>query len=660
MTSSPTAYSANLLDRPHHDGSSLYVSDPHPRVGAVIEVTLMVPHGAVESSAITAVHVRYTPDAEATFVQARLARTDAVGQWWTTRLPVHNRVTSYRFLIEGGPWGYAWLNGTGLHLRDLPDAADFRIVADVEAPPDWAADAVVYQVFPDRFARSAERDAAAAAGEYDGHGYPVPDWALPARWDDPVNIGSGEQGNQLFGGDLDGARERLDHLQRLGADVLYLTPIFPGRSNHRYDASTFDTIDPVLGGDDALARLTAAAHERGLKVLGDVTLNHTGSGHEWFQRAMADPNGPERGFYFIGSEDSTSPWPLLADGALSGRNLPPYVGWLGVGSLPKLNYDAPLLWERLFDDPAGVIRRWLAPPYGLDGWRVDVANMTGRQGTQDHNHEVARRAREAMTAVNPDTLLVGEHTHDFSVDVPGDGWNGVMNYAGFIRPVWTWLHARDAAPKFLGAPLHVPHLPGALVAETIREFSAYVPWTVLTHSFTLLGSHDTSRIRTLVGEGDHGAAVARVGAAMLLTMPGIPMIPYGDEVGLRGTTGEDGRRPMPWDETAWEQPLFDTYQALIAVRKAHVALRRGGLRWVHTGPDALVFLREHADEIALVHLARDRHDPIRLPLAAFPGIAAGRSEYGPGVRLDGDAVELTASGPTAAITVWVRSRRDLG
>ena len=116
----------------------------------------------------------------------------------------------------------------------------------------------------------------------------MPDWAVPARWTEPVyRVRGQDQGKQLYGGDLDGITDHLDHLERLGADVLYLTPFFPARSNHRYDASTFDRVDPVLGGDDALGRLTAEAHRRGMRVIGDITTNHTGDSHEWFVEARA-------------------------------------------------------------------------------------------------------------------------------------------------------------------------------------------------------------------------------------------------------------------------------------------------------------------------------------------------------------------------------------
>jgi len=608
-----------LLDQPHHDGSPLYVSTQAPALGQTVQIRLRVPAPEDASDRVTTVHVRTTPDGESRYVDAVVVHEDEHETWWQAEVVVHNPVTGYRFLLSGGPAGYQWLNGTGLHDRDVPDAADFRLVATDAPPPEWALDAVVYQVFPDRFARSAGADAR-----------PTPEWAVPARWEEPVTRDRRIIGDQLYGGDLDGIREHLDHLERLGVDVLYLTPFFPGRSNHRYDADTFQHVDPLLGGDDALARLTLEAHRRGLRVLGDFTTNHTGARHEWFETAVAQPDSPERWFYLWGDDGG-------------------YVSWLGVPSLPKLNYDSDELWRRVLVDPDGVVRRWLAQPYALDGWRVDVANMTGRHGAQDHNHAVAREMRRAVDEAAPGSLLVGEHVHDFSTDIRGDGWHGAMNYAGFTRPVWTWLRDKGFAPKFLGSPLRVPRLGGEAVRETVDDFMAQSPWTVRAHSFTLLGSHDTTRVRTLVGEDARQVVAA---AGLLLTMPGIPMITYGDEVGMEGDSGEDGRRPMPWDESCWDTDIFEAYQALVRLRVDHVALRRGGLRWVHADGDSLTFLREHPDQTALVHVSRGAHAPIRLSTRHLPGVEAAVAAYGTRLGREGGTITLAADGPGVSVWVW--------
>ena len=321
-------------------------------------------------------------------------------------------------------------------------------------------------------------------------------------------------------------------------------------------------------------------------------------------------------------------------------------------SLPKLNYESQLLRQRVFEDPGGVVRKWISGPQGLDGWRVDVANMTGRYKRQDLNHELALQMRAAMHDSAPDSLLIGEHCHDASHDALGDGWDGVMNYAGFTRPVWTWLRDKGYAPKFLGSPLMVPRLGGSSVMDTMREFAAIAPWRSIRHSFNLVGSHDTTRIRTLVGDDSRQVDVA---AGLLFTMPGIPMMTYGDEIGMLGDFGEDGRRPMPWDEKHWDERILEVYRGLISARNASHALRHGGLRWVHADDDTLVFLRESKEQTALVHCSRAAHDPIQLSTRHLAGVADAVTAYGRDLICSADSVSLVAEAPGINIWTWPRA-----
>jgi len=606
------------LAAPHHDGSPLYASTLVPALGETVTVRLRVPAPPAGVRAYDRIHLRTTVDAEQRFIAASLERADDAESWWRAELVVHNTVTTYRWFLGGGPRGYEWLTAGGLRARDVTDAEDFRLVAG-PALPSWPRDAVVYQIFPDRFARSAAAD-----------GRTAPAWAQEMGWDEIADLGRGHASVQLYGGDLDGIVERLDYLEDLGVTCLYLTPVFPATSSHRYDAVTFAAVDPVLGGDSALERLTRAVHERGMRILGDITTNHCGRGHDWFVTAQKDPDSVERGFFYWDDD-----------------GLP--VCWLDVPDLPKLNYASEELRDRMYRRPDSAVRRWLAAPYSFDGWRVDVANMTGRHGAHDVNHEVARGIRSAMALDNPDGLLVAEHTHDFTTDLTGDGWHGAMNYGGFTRPVWSWLHDPTHAPRFLGGPMRVPRIDGTLVMETMQDVVARVPWSGLISSFTLLGSHDTSRIATLLG-GDR--ARHEVAAALLLTFPGIPMITYGDEVGMEGAFGEDGRRPMPWSGQGWDEDLRAVYRALVATRRSSTALRDGGLRWVYAGDDAIAYLREAPGETALVHLSRAAHPQIRLPARLLGGLATGRPAYGQNIHPGGEDVVLAGPGAQASIWVW--------
>ncbi|MGX6607535.1 glycoside hydrolase family 13 protein [Micromonosporaceae bacterium Da 78-11] len=543
--------------RPHHDGSELYVSDPAPELGDTVTVFVRVPPG----TGVSRVHLRRLRDSEPVFSSAVVDRRDAGGDtWWRAELPVRNPVTPYRFLLRT-VGGVRWLTGLGVTDHDVPDATDFRLVAYPPAPA-WARDAVVYEIFPDRFARSTE--AVAVDG---GPG-----------WDTPVEPGP-DATRVRYGGDLAGITRRLDHVAALGADTIYLTPFFPADSNHRYDATAFDRVDPLLGGDDALAGLSRAVHERGWRLLGDLTTNHTGIGHSWFET--------EPDFYYR-------------------RPGGGYESWLDVPSLPKLNWGSAGL-RRNFEE---IVRHWLSAPYALDGWRIDVANMTGRHGADDWTHEVAALLGRTVRDARPDGLLIAEHGHDAAGDLDRDGWHATMNYAGFTRPMWSWLRGSELPfDDFLGVPAEVPRRDAAATVATMSAFAAQMSWRSWTTSWQMLGSHDTARIRTVVGD----AARHEVAAGLLMTLPGTPMIFAGDEIGLGGAGNEQARAPMPWDRPQdWDTATFERYRSLIALRKSSPALTRGGLRWVHADGDTLLFLRESHDQRLLVLARRAAGEPLRL------------------------------------------------
>jgi alpha-glucosidase len=564
-----------LLDEPHHDGSGLYVDEDGT-------VRAYIPRD------VDTVAVRYVEDGEGRGVEA----THDGDGWWSARIPRTNPVMNYRWLLSGGEIGYAWLNGLGLVDHEVPDADDFMLSDD--RGPAWHLGSVVYQIFPDRFATT-------------GAGGEPPDWAVRREWD-ALPAGRGpETPHEWYGGDLPGVEARLDHVESLGANVVYLTPVFPAGSTHRYDATTFDRIDPLLGGDDALASLRRAAHARGLRVISDLTTNHTGDKHEWF-------TGGKRELYLFDESGD-------------------YEAWWGIKTLPKLNWLSPELRARM----QSVARKWLQPPFALDGWRVDVANMSGRSGDTDVNADVAPTLRAVL---NDDSLLVAEHFHDFRPDFRG--WHGAMNYAGFSRPVWTWLRGALEIPYF-GLPITMPLLGGEASVATMRAFRAGVPWDFTLHSWAILDSHDTARFRTVAGSEERQL----VGVGLQMTTPGVPMVFAGDELGLEGAWGEDARRTMPWGAPL--PPLFDEYRRLIALRRRHDALARGGLRYAYVDDDVIAYLRETADERLLCLASRDEHAAVRLSLTALRAREL-ETLYGDDAELDGADVLLPAGGP--AFHVW--------
>jgi len=551
----------SLLDQPHHDGSPLYVDQPSPVLGEIVTVRLRVS----SDDPAQRVWIRTTYDAEPVFHECE--RVDAT--WWRGTLPLHNPVTHYRFLTADSDGSQRWISANGVIDYDPSDAFDFKLSAHPPAP-EWTTRSVVYQIFPDRFARSAAADDRA-----------TPAWAKPQEWDSLPFFEGDDDRTWLgfYGGDLDGIVEHLDHIEQVGGTTVYLTPVFPGESNHRYNASTFDTIDPLLGGDAAYERLSAAVHERGWHLLGDLTANHTGDTHEWFQQAR--DGGPTQDWYYFRPDGS-------------------YECWMGYDTLPKLDHTTPDMRLAMTEGPDSTVARWLRAPYSLDGWRIDVANMSGRLGAVDVNHEVARTIRNTATTVNPEAWVIGEHNHDAGGDIDGDGWHGTMNYSGFSWPIWSWLRAEQTEARPFGRPVAVARRGGLAIMRELSEWRARYGWRAAQQSWNILSSHDSARIRTVVGD----PAVHRVAAGLQFTLPGVPMVFAGDEIGLEGVLGEDGRRTMPWKHhDTWDMRTLDIYGALARLRRVHPALIEGSLRWAYADDDTLAFLREH-DEGTLLIVAR--------------------------------------------------------
>jgi alpha-glucosidase len=285
------------------------------------------------------------------------------------------------------------------------------------------------------------------------------------------------------------------------------------------------------------------------------------------------------------------------------------VAWHGVPTLPKLDHRSDALRERFYGGADSVVAHYLDEPFGLDGWRVDCANTTARFRAHDHNSDVARLTRSTMRAVDPDSWLVAEHCYDSGDDLDGTGWHGVMAYQWFTRPLWAWL--KDPAPRSLMAAVELIDLDGNGLVESMRHLSANVSWEARQASMTMLDSHDTARFRTVVG-GD----VTRhlVGLVALLTMPGVPTLFAGSELGCEGNSIDTTRVPFPWDvlaaiddqQSATEARFLGDVRALVELRRRSVALRHGSMRWIDATPDSVTFVREAPDETVLVHLVRGR------------------------------------------------------
>ena len=598
---------------PHHDGSELYVSNSAPKVGDKVVLRVRVPHSYTFARSF----LRLYHDGEPRSFELALERRDATESWWAVKVKIENPSTCYRFVFVDND-KYDWLNASGFYDHDVHSNNDFQIVA-TPAYPSWIRSSGFYQIFPDRFAKS-------------GMKKQIPQWAQQREWNQLPAVGTREMGTELFGGDFDGVRERLDYLDDLGVNGIYFTPFFPALSNHRYDATSFREVDPILGGDKAMSRLVAEAKRRKIRLLGDLTSNHCGAGHPWLAKAKRDKKSKERGYFY---------WDKSVKHG--------YVGWFGHASLPKLNFNSASLRKEMYEGKNSIVRQWLSPKYGMSGWRIDVGNMTGRQGADDMHDEVMHGIRKAMDEVKPDAWLVAENGDFVASDLNGFGWHGAMNYQGFMRPVWNWINLnKTIGGGFQGLPFSMPTITGRQLVESMKSFNGSIPWRSLVASMVLLDSHDTARMRTVVlGNKDlHLTAMT-----LLLTYPGVPSIFAGDEIGLEGTTGEDSRKTINWeDRSSWDMDFLREVKKLISIRKNSDGFINGGLRWVLVEDDCLAFLRESKKETILVFLSRSGVKA-KIDISKL-GYRVKESLYG--IPASGSAISINTKKPSQGI--WVLER----
>ena len=552
---------------PHHDGSELYVSNAAPNIGQKVLLKVRVPHTYPFEKSF----IRIYEDGEPRSYELVLATKAATEDWYQVEVPIINTHTLYRFVFVSSV-KYEWLNAFGLTDHDVHTNNDFQIVA-APANPEWIKSSVFYQIFPDRFAKSS-------------NSYPTPDWAHPRDWNELPRGRSEFTGSELYGGDIPGVEEHLDHINDLGVTGIYFTPFFPARSNHRYDASSFSEVDPILGGNKALVSLVKQANKLGIRIMGDLTSNHCGAGHPWLAKAKKSKSAKERSYFY---------WDKTVKHG--------YVGWWGLASLPKLNFNSTALKNEMYKGKNSIVRKWISPQFGMSGWRIDVGNMTGRLGADDLHDDVMRGIRQAMDETNPDAWLVAENGDFVASDLNGLGWHGAMNYQGFMRPVWNWLNRNsEIGGGFQGLPFAMPQISGQQLINSMKQFNASVPWRSVTASMVLLDSHDTARFRTVV-KGDVASHLSAM--TMVLTYPGVPSIFAGDEIGLEGSSGEDGRRTINWeDRSSWDIDFLSEVKKLISFRKKHDAFINGGLRWILVEDDCLAFLRESKKETILIFVSR--------------------------------------------------------
>jgi cyclomaltodextrinase len=432
----------------------------------------------------------------------------------------------------------------------------------MSAPPDWIKDAVFYQVFPDRFARSERLE--------------KPSNLEP--WEAPPTV------HGYKGGDLLGVAERLDWLTELGINALYLNPIFRSASNHRYHTHDYFEVDPLLGGNQSFQEMLDACHRRGIRVVLDGVFNHASRGFFQFHDILE--NGPQ------------SPWLdwfRVTDFPVRAYDLkepPNYGAWWNMHALPVFNTENPQVREYLMQ----VGEHWVER--GIDGWRLDVPNEIKTSGFWEEFRERVRKR-------NADAYLVGEIWEDAREWVAGgDRFDGTMNYlfTGATLAFAAGDRIDDEVVK--GIPYHVtPALDAAGYGDAVTRLLDLYPEQAQQANLNLLGSHDTPRVLSACG-GDGRSVI--LAALLLFSFPGAPCVYYGDEIGLPGGHDPGSRAAFPWDAPdTWDQEILAAFRSLIALRHQHPALRSGGYRRLWPPPREhggllYLFVREAPEETLLV------------------------------------------------------------
>lgn len=464
---------------------------------------------------------------------------------------------------------------------------------------DWVKGAVIYQIFPDRFARS-------AAAKVDG---------VFEKWNAP------ETRHGFKGGNLKGAEEKLDYLRGLGVDAVYFTPIFSSAANHRYHTFDYYSVDPVLGGNAAFRSFLGAAHKRGMKVILDGVFNHASRGFFQFNHLLENgAASPYKGWFHPHG------YPLKAYNLKKGEK-PNYSCWWGLPALPKFNTKNPEVRGFIL----GVAKHWLEQ--GIDGWRLDVPH-------EIDDDRFWREFRRTCKAVNPDCYIIGEIWGEARRWLKGDQFDAVMNYQ----------LSAACISYFGGEKLKLTHSyagkqlrhwnQAAFISGIERLLGLYKPETTL-RQLNMMSSHDTDRMLNTYG-GDEKRM--RLSVVFSFLFPGAVNVYYGEELGLEGSFNAGTRQGLPWNnKRAWNKDLLKLYKRLSALRKNSEPIKHGKFEFIkdYCDGEILAFRRVYK-KINLVCLMNNSSSPKNIILK--PGVPGRgfRALLNNGVTLNLSGSELTA------------------
>ena len=530
--------------------------------------------------------------------------------------------------------------------EDIKPRFAFRLTPGFTVP-DWARNAVFYQIFTDRFCNG-NPDNDVLDGEYyyvDGLTERVKDWScLPAQLDI----------RRFYGGDLQGVMEKLDYLQELGVDAIYFNPLFVSPSNHKYDIQDYDYIDPHFGiivKDEGrlleegekdnrkasryvsrvtekanleatnayFAQLVAEIHRRGMRVILDGVFNHCGSFNKWMdrERIYEGQEGYEPGAYIRKESPYNSFFRFTGDKWPYNNR---YEGWWNHETLPKLNYEeSPELYSYIMHIGA----KWVSPPYNVDGWRLDVAADLGK--SISFNHRFWRDFRRSVKAANPEAIILAEHYGDPSSWMEGDQWDTVMNYDAFMEPV-TWFltgmekHSDEYQESWYGN--------GEWFFRIMAYNMSKFQHPSLEIAMNELSNHDHSRFLTRTNRepgrlASRGAAAAseniekgvlREAVIIQMTWPGAPTIYYGDEAGMVGWTDPDNRRSFPWGHEDWE--MIEFHKFMVKVHRQYSCFMGGSYKPLAWGIHWIAYGRFDSDVQAVI-LVNNRREPLTVTLPVW-------------------------------------------
>lgn len=481
----------------------------------------------------------------------------------------------YRFLLEDGVTRL-WYGEKG--FAQEPDTAGwfelaYLTVRDRYLVPDWVADAIVYQIFPERF--------------HNGDTTNDPKGTVP--WGSQL-----PERDTFFGGDLRGIIDKLPYLKDLGVNLVYMTPIFLSPSTHKYDTADYYKIDPTFGDLQTIKQLVQEAHKHGIRVMLDAVFNHCGSEFAPFQDVLKN-----------GADSPYKDWFHLQGFPVDTGKINYETFANDVSSMPKLRTENPEVKNYLLK----VAEYWVKE-IGIDGWRLDVANEV--------DHAFWREFREVVKAAKPDALIIGEVWHDSTPWLQGDQFDGVMNYL-----------FRDAAIRFFAKGTLDAEGFDARLTNTRMRYKEQANKSM----FNLLGSHDTERFLTLCGEK---LERMRLAVIFQMTYMGMPEIYYGDEVGMVGENDPDCRRAMIWEAEKQNQDFLQLHKNLIRIRKEHKALQTGSFRTVLKDPltNLYGYVRENEEEsIYVVFNNSPFAQKAAIPAASAMDLLHNQ-EYGTSVELE--------------------------